>query len=303
MEMLVQKFLGLQNRSSTVKTYLNIWRKFNNFIISLDVMPDSWEARTTLFIAHLIDEGKLSSSVKSYVSAIKKLLVIDGYDWKDNEVLLTLLTKACRMIKDRVRNRLPISSSYLEILMFELERHFRKEQQYYLECSYKAIFILSYYGMMRVGEVTDSSHVLKARNVHMALNRDKLLMILYTSKTHDLRHRPQKIKITSNKKDKGIHRHFCPFLVLRKYISLRGNYMEDSEPFFIFRDGQSVKPYQANQILKKMIRNTGLDYNLYSMHSFRIGRTNDLIKLNYPIDVVQRLGRWRSNAVYKYIRQ
>ena len=116
--------------------------------------------------------------------------------------------------------------------------------------------------MMRVGEVTESPHVLRARNVHMAINKDKLLMVLYTSKTHDLRHRPQKIKITSSKRDKGMHRHFCPFLVLRKYISLRGNYLEDSEPFFIFRDGQPVKPHQAYQVLKKMISNTGLDSNL-----------------------------------------
>ena len=55
---------------------MNIWRQFNNFVISLDVKPDSWEARTTLYIAYLIDNGKQSASVKSYVSAIKKLLVL-----------------------------------------------------------------------------------------------------------------------------------------------------------------------------------------------------------------------------------
>ena len=76
-----------QTRDSTTKTYRNIWRQFNNFIISLDVKPQSWEARTTLYIAYLIDQGKQSSSIKSYVSAIKKLLVMDGYNWKDNEVL------------------------------------------------------------------------------------------------------------------------------------------------------------------------------------------------------------------------
>ena len=131
------------------------------------------------------------------------------------------------------KTRLPICCGYLEMLLFEVERYFSGRSQYYLECLYKAVFILSYYGMMRVGEVTYSPHILKAKNVHMATNKDKLLMILYSSKTHDLRHRPQKIKITSNKSystGKIAHRHFCPFKVLRTYIVLRGNYCENDEP-------------------------------------------------------------------------
>ena len=300
MESLVQKLLGQQNRKSTVKTYLNVWRQFNKFVLSLDKMPDSWEARATLFIAYLIDQGKQSASIKSYVSAIKKLLVSDGYKWKDEEVLLNSLTKACRMINDRVRTRLPIHCG-----LFELERYFAKQSQFYLEWLYKAIFLISYYGLMRVGEVTSSPHVLKAKDVHLATNKDKLMVVLYTSKTHGLRHRPQKIKITSNRSEKSgnyVHRHFCPFKVLRKYLSLRGNYTNDCEPLFIFRDGQAVRPQQANLILKSMITNTGLDSTLYSMHSFRIGRTSDLIKFGYTIEEVQRMGRWRSTAVYKYIR-
>ena len=86
MEAVVQRLLGQQNRPSTVKTYMNIWRQFNKFVISLDIPPKSWEARTTLFIAHLIEQGKQSASVKSYVSAIKKMVVTDGYKWQDNEV-------------------------------------------------------------------------------------------------------------------------------------------------------------------------------------------------------------------------
>ena len=268
---------------------MNIWRQFNNFVMCLDVMPDSWEARTTLFIAKLVEEGKQSSSIISYVSAIKKLLVMDGYDWKDKEVLLQSLTKACRMVNDTVKTRLPICCGYLEMLLFETERHFSIEGQYYLESLYKALFTISYYGMMRVGEITESPHVLKAKNVHMATNKDKLMLVLYTSKTHGLRHRPQKIKITSNRSEKSgkdVHRYFCPFSVLRQFIDLRGNYTHDNEPFFIFRDGQLVKPYHANLVLKLLIKKTGLNPDNYSMHSFRIGRTSDLIKYGYPIEEV-----------------
>ena len=164
-----------------------------------------------------------------------------------------------------------------------------------MEWLYKAVFILSYYGMMRIGEVTLSNHVVKARNVHVATNKDKLLLVLYSSKTHSCRHRPQKIKITSNKSEitgSYAHRHFCPFAVLRKFIQLRGSYDNDQEQFFIFHDKEPIRPMQATKILKLMIQRLGLDNTLYSMHSFRIGRTSDLIKFKYPLDEVQRLGRW-----------
>ena len=180
MEQLVQKLLSQQNRKSTVNTYMNIWRQFNNFVIRLDVRPESWEARTTLFIAHMIEQGKQSASIKSYVSAIKKLVVMDGYKWQDSEVLSTSLTKACRLINDRISIRLPIHCGFFEMLLFELERYYSSRAQDYLEWMYKALFVLCYYGLMRVGEVTMSPHVLKAKNVHMATNKDKLLLVLYT---------------------------------------------------------------------------------------------------------------------------
>ena len=284
---------------------MNIWRQFNNFVISLDVKPKFWEARTTLYIAYMIDNGKQSASIKSYVSAIKKLLIIDGYKWQDSEVLLTSLTRACRLVNDRVQHRFPIHCGFLEMILFEVERTYAAQSQWYVECMYKALFLICYYGMMRIGEITDSPHVLKARNVHIATNKDKVLLMLYTSKTHDLGHRPQKIKVTSNRTEESgsyLHRHFCPFYVLRQYINLRGSYVDDMEPFFVFKDKLAVKPAQVTQVLKKMISNLGLDCTYYSMHSFRIGRTSDLIKFGYTVEEVQRLGRWKSNAVYRYIR-
>ena len=60
---------------------------------------------------------------------------------------------------------------------------------------------------------------------------------------------------------------------------------------------------QTRQLLRKMLSSFGLNAELYDMHSLRIGRASDLIKQNYSIEQVKRMGRWKSNAVYKYIRQ
>ena len=157
------------------------------------------------------------------MSAIKKTSVMDGYKWDDNLVLIRSLAKACRIIHDSVRTRLPIHCSLLELILFETQRYFSHLNQWYLEVMYKALFAISYYGLMRIGEVTKSQCVIKAKDVHIATNKDKILLVLYSSKTHDKGNRPQKIKITSNKQERTgsyIHRHFCPFKLMRAYISL-----------------------------------------------------------------------------------
>ena len=80
MKNIVDRLMTQQHRDSTAKNYFTIWRKFNNFVIGLDTKPKLWEDRTTLFLGYLIDHGVQSSTIKSYVSAIKKTLVMDGYD-------------------------------------------------------------------------------------------------------------------------------------------------------------------------------------------------------------------------------
>ena len=305
MEKIVNQLMMKQHRDSTAKKYLAVWRQFNKFVIQLDRKPKFWEDRTTLFIGYLINKGMQSSTVKSYVSAIKETLVLDGYKWNDDLVLIRSLAKACRIVNDRAHTRLPIHCGLLEMILFEVQRYFSKENQWYLEILYKTLFAVSYYGLMRIGEVTRSQHVLKAKDVHIAKNKDKMMLILYSSKTHGKNCRPQKIIITSNSKErtgKYSQRNFCPFTLMRQYLHIRGGFNSQQEQFFVFRDLTPVTASQARNVLKLMIRNLNLDESLYGMHSFRIGRTTDLIKYNYTIDEVKLLGSWRSNVIFKYIR-
>ena len=147
-----------QHRDSTAKTYLSIWRQFNKFLVKLDIRPRLWEDRTTLFIAYLVENGFQLATIKSYISAIKSTLLLDGYDWDDSLVLARSLSRACKIINDRVRTRLPIHCNLLEMILFEVQRFFTKKNQQYLEIMYKTLFAICYYGLMRISEVTKSPH-------------------------------------------------------------------------------------------------------------------------------------------------
>ena len=144
-------------------------------------MPKFWEDRATLFLTNLIEKGAQSCSVRTYVSAIKKTLISDNYKWDDNKVMLNALTKACRLVNDSVKMRLPISCSLLESILFEIQRIYNRQP--FLEKMYKALFALAYYGFFQISELV-GVHAMKACNIHMAMNKEKLLVILYSSKTH-----------------------------------------------------------------------------------------------------------------------
>ena len=305
MKNVLEKLLMNQHRSSTARNYFRIWRTFNDFIFRLDVRPKLWEERTSLFMAYMIEKGAQSSTIKSYVSAIKKTLVMDKYPWQDNLIKLSSLTRACKLVNDKVQTRLPIHCGLLEQILFEVQRYFRKRNQPYLEIMYKALFALGYYGLMRVGELTQSEHVVKAQDVCIATNKDKILLILYSSKTHSRGDRPQRIRITANARERSgkyFNRHFCPFESINNYFKVRSTIENEDEPFFILRDGSPVTPEMARNVLKTMLTNLGLNSDLYNMYSLRIGRASDLIKYNYPIEIIKIMGRWKSNVVYKYFR-
>ena len=85
-------------------------------------------------------------------------------------------------------------------------------------------------------------------------------------------------------------------------MGIRGDYVEDDEQFFIFSDGNPVQPCHLRNMLRLLLNRLGLNSTLYDVHSFRAGRTVDLYKLGYSIEKIKVMGRWRSNAVYKYLK-
>ena len=191
----------------------------------------------------------------------------------------------------------------LEQLLFETEWHL--SCQPYLEQLYKTLFGIAYYGMMRIGEISHSPslHYVRAKDVHIAKNKDKILMILHTSKTHGRNKRPQKIKISRNENLKGRDKFFCPFKLMQQYMVMRGTgFSNEDEPLFILSDRSHVTPDMVRSMLRVLLNNLGLDTYLYNTTSFHSGRCVDMYKMGYSLEVVKRAGWWRSNAIYQYLK-
>ena len=291
---ILERLKNNQNRLSTRNNYYGIWKNFNQFIVRLDKIPRSWEDRFSLFGAHLVDGGAQSSTIRSYASAVKAVLVRDGYPWDDQKVQLSTIIKACKLDNDTVKTRLPIGYGLLELILHSIDVSLGTTQPY-LCLLYKSIFLLGYYGLMCIGELTSGSHPIKAPNIHVGQNKDKILIVLYSSKTHGKESRAQKIKIEAlgdpTSKETRMNRHYCPFRTIWNYLKVRGPFEEPTEPLFIFRDGKSVTPEHVRTILRQRLKSLGLDPYLYDTHSLRIRCVSDMFnKFNFPVQEIKQRG-------------
>ena len=277
-----------RNRNSTRNNYYAIWTTFNEFFIKLDKKPRSWEDRLILFVGYLISRKRKSTTIRSYISAIKSVLRDGGVTINENSYLLSSLTRACRFTNDQVRIRLPIQKGLLNLILIKLAVLF--PNQPYLLTMYRALLSTAYFGLFRVGELTSGDHPISAKDVHIAENKNKLKFVLHTSKTHWMDVKPQIIKINSlgasanydgtsavTNPRRGEELQYCPFELLRNYLHVRKKgFRTYTEPFFIFRDRLKVTPLHMRNVLKKALNLAGVDSTLYQTHSLRIGHCVDL---------------------------
>ena len=202
-QFIIESLRNQCHRDSTKRNYYKVWKLFNEFILKLDRKPRKWEHRLILFIGHLIDSNKQSTTVKSYISAIRAVLKTNQIDIAEDQFLITSLTKACRLKNDCVKTRLPITKDLLAALLKQTNKFYKNKGQRYLRVLYQAILSTAYYGLFRVGELTSGSHPVLARKVFIASNKKKFSFVLETSKTHWKNNKPQTIKISSQKYKKG----------------------------------------------------------------------------------------------------
>ena len=299
---LVDNLKRERHRDSTRHNYYLVWRHFSKFFQRLDEKPTLWEERVTLYAGYLLYQGKKALTIKSYISAIKAVLWEDGHDLNVDRSQITALTKACRLINNKIFLKLPIQKNLLNDLLKLTDKHFLGEGQHYLAVLYKALFSAMYYGLLRVSEVAAGEHPVLVTDVHIADNKDKLMFVLRSSKTHSVDEPPQIVKINSQPLKGKLPDVLCPYSNLRQYIALRQPYLSESEPFFVFADRSPITPAQVRCVLKKLLKLGNLENGNYGTHSFRAGRALDMLNMGVSVETIKQIGRWRSNAVFAYLR-
>ena len=120
----------------------------------------------------------------------------------------------------------------------------------------------AFFGLLRVGEITKDQHVIKLGNVHIGVNKNKILFVLKTSKTHWTDCKPKIVKILGKpiqSLNQKLDKQMCPLTILKCYLRCRPIADNTEEQFFVFADNSPVKAMQLGKALKRMLTNAGLD--------------------------------------------
>lgn len=292
----IEAIKGYAVNPRTRKAYHSVWCRFNAFLIKFDSLPEKWEDRIILFAAYLADSGKASATVKSYVSAIRHVLRFDGIEIADSNFQLATIVRACKLTNDKLTLRMPIQKRMISMILRTIEEYYNEMNQPYLSILYKAMVVVGYYGLLRVGELTKGPHGVKANDLMVAKNKNKAVIVLRSSKTLLPGQRPIKIQISPDGNED-----FDPIQIIEEYTATRHKVDSAEEFLFAYRDGKAVSPQQFRSVLRLMLSKSGFNCLNYNCHSLRSGRARDLKKLGWSIQSIMDQGRWKSNAIFKYL--
>ena len=176
-------------------------------------------------MGYLVQRKTKSTKIRSYISAIKTILKEDKVELNENLSHINTLTRACKLMVDKVRTKLPIHKDVLRVILKHALIYFK--DQPYLSVVYCTIFMTAYFSLFRIWELTHSNQAIKAVDVHIAENKPKLMFVLHSSKTHVEYSKPQIVKILGdrnyNKPRKYRNKDIIPlqlFSLLQQFIKL-----------------------------------------------------------------------------------
>ena len=244
------------------------------------------------FISHLFVLGFSASTICSHLSAIAYRHQLASERDPTQTFLVRRMTMGCKKHRSVPDSRLPL-------LLTQVHALYRSCTALYVGlyeiALYQALFLFIYHGFFRVGEVLPHSLSSAHRIIQYAdisFPGDKLCVSLKHHKTQTTGHATS-IFISPTRNA------YCPCVVLRRYIELRGTV---SGPLFIDCMGRTVTFAKFRSVLSTSLAFLQLPTDLYTPHSFRIGACTQAVMLGVSTDKVQAMGRWRSRAYQRYIR-
>ena len=262
------------------------------------------ENQLCLFVAYLADEGLCHSSIKGYLSAIRRLQIVGGLgdpfvaSWPVLECTLkgVKLQQAKRRVS-RPKCRLPVTPSILRHLrsFWENDPHNSDFIMLWAACC------TCFFGFLRSGEITVSS--LKDYDPDGHLSEGDV--------TVDRSVDPQvvRVHIKASKTDpfrKGVFVYLgktgvdlCPVAAVSAYLAVRG---WQKGPFFCFVSGVPLSRDALIRHVRVALRPSGVDVSLYSGHSFRIGAATTAAAVGMEDSLIKTLGRWESSAYLRYVK-
>ena len=241
------------------------------------------------FLVSIFREGKKPSTVRAYLSAIGWSHKIRDLPDPSRSFMLQKVLAGMANASPAEKRVEPLTWPRLRKVITILPGKVPLYQAIML----KAAFLLAYYASLRVSEFAKSAslaHTIKLDQV--AVGKSELTLTLLSFKHSK---RPAKITIQADPKREDV----CPVRALKNYLAIRTN---GSPHLFCLQNGSVLTRALVSKALKSCVKELGLKADDFDTHSFRAGRTTDLVEAGYSDSTIRESGRWASDAYLRYVR-
>ncbi|XP_062601811.1 integrase/recombinase xerD homolog [Saccostrea cucullata] len=250
------------------------------------------------FIGVLFSNNYSPSSILSHMSAISFVHKICNMSDPTQAFVVKKILKGCQTLGPRKDTRLPITAPILQRLVQALDHTVKL---FSLRVLFRAVFLMAFHAFLRLGELTvksakGSDKVLQREDVTFEHKSNsivgvQIIMREYKTNKHN---KPLVIYLQASPNSQ-----YCPVQALSNYVQ---TFNHKTGPLFQTMDGSPVSYSLVTTHLKTAIQFIGLDTDSFKGHSFRIGAATHAASLGYSEQVIQKLGRWNSDAFRRYIR-
>ena len=305
LEGLVRGFIEASIAPSTARVYASGQRRYLTFCRNSNSPPlPLTESHLCLFVAYLADEGLKHTSIKGYLSAIRRLQIVQGLgdpfvaSWPLLECTLKgIKLRQAKSVATRSKSRLPITPNILKHLrkFWEKDRHNADNIMLWAACC------TCFFGFLRSGEITvpsmrsyDPGCHLSAGDVSVdSLASPKVVQIhIKASKTDPFR---KGVMVYLGRTDNVL----CPVGAVSAYLAVRG---QSPGPFFRLASGVPLSREVMVKRMREALQPSGVDITQYSGHSVRIGAATTAATVGIEDSLIKTLGRWESTAYLSYVR-
>ena len=282
---------------STRLSYTRSWDLFGLAMEQLHIPYDGIgslplsKQQILTFIGYLNVKNYAPTTIITYVSGLSYVHKMKGFEDPCASFVVQKFMAGALKINPSIDTRLPITLGILVQLVDALKN---TTSSPYLRSLFKAMYLVSFFGLMRVGEVTtDIGGVIPLMSDQVRFASNYAVITIKHFKHNNSAH-PMEIVIT-----KQAEVAICPVTALIDFFHLRGT---QYGPLFCMTDLEVVPRSFYLKHLKFNLGFCGLNTKLYLSHSFRIGGASFYASIGFSDEQIRVLGRWKHCTFRKYIR-
>lgn len=248
-----------------------------------------------LFVQFLSRSFKSVSSIRNYLSGIRTVHLLLGFDLDDiNNNLLNISLRGISRLKQHCVHQAEAITPELLSRMFYV-----MDMQNYENSVYWCLFLFAFFLVARKSNLVPTTKM-DVVNSKCLLHRDVVHFGSYLEVTMNwskvIQYGERKL-VTPLLRLPGSR--LCPVSAYERMIA--GNVRSPDSPLFVSKSKVPVTYDQFQGKLRSVLSKLDLDVSKYSTHSFRRGFATFAFRNNVSADEIQILGDWHSDVYKRYI--